>query len=80
MLTIRLKRMGAKKVPFYRVVVQDSRRAPSSRPIEEVGTYDPLQKPALVKLDRTRIDSWIAKGAKASETLRSLLKKTPAQV
>ena len=80
MLTIRLKRMGAKKTPFYRIVVQDSRRAPSSRPIEEVGSYDPLKDPALVKLDRARIDAWIAKGAKASETVRTLLKKAPVTV
>ena len=74
-VTIRLRRMGKKKQPFYRIVVQDSRRAPNGPVIEEVGTYDPRTNPAAVNMKKERVKEWIAKGAQPSDTVRSLLKK-----
>ena len=75
MLKIRLKRMGSRQAPFYRVVVSDSRRTPQSGVVESLGTYDPATDPATVKLDVARVDAWIKKGAHPSETVRSLLSK-----
>ena len=62
---IRLRRMGAKKAPFYRLVVADSRYPRDGRFIEELGYYDPTKEPSLVKVDDEKVKSWIAKGAKA---------------
>ena len=73
MLKIRLRRMGSKKDPFYRVVVSDSRKRPSGRFVETLGTYDPGQDPAQVRLDVAKADEWIRKGAQPSATVRSLL-------
>lgn len=72
---IRLKRMGAKKAPFYRVVVADSRAPRDGRFIEMVGTYDPTKDPAAVKLDGELIKKWIANGAQPTDTVKALLKK-----
>lgn len=75
MLSIRLTRLGRRNRPFYRVVVADSRRARDGRFIEVLGHYDPVNKPAVVKLDTDKINEWVGKGAKLSDTVRSLLKQ-----
>ncbi len=72
---IRLKRMGSKKKPFYRVVVADSRSPRDGRFIETVGTYDPLQEPAKVELNEEDILAWLDKGAQPSDTVRNILSK-----
>lgn len=74
MLSIRLKRMGTKKRPFYRIVVSESRLRPTGRVIDELGHYDPIANPAKVDIDRARAEAWLAKGAQPSQTVRSLLK------
>ena len=73
---IRLKRIGAKKAPFYRVVVADSRYPRDGRFIEEIGTYNPLIDPPEVKIDAEAARKWIAVGAQPTETARALLKKS----
>ena len=75
MVKIRLRRMGAKKAPFYRVVVADSRYPRDGRFIEEIGTYDPRQNPAAVNIDVERAQAWIRTGAQPTDTGRDLLKK-----
>ena len=75
MVKIRLRRMGAKKAPFYRIVVADSRYPRDGRFIEEIGTYDPKAKPAELKVDVERAQAWIKTGAQPTETVKSLLKK-----
>ncbi len=75
MVKIRLRRMGAKKTPFYRIVVADSRYPRDGRFIEELGTYDPLKEPAEIKVDGERAMGWIKNGAQPTETVKSLLKK-----
>ena len=77
MLSIRLTRMGAKKKPFYRVVVAEKRSKRDGRFVENVGYYDPCRNPADVKLNRERIDYWIERGAQPTETVRSLIKRKP---
>ena len=72
---IRLKRMGAKKAPFYRVVVADARYPRDGRFIEEIGYYDPNTDPATVKIDEEKALKWLSQGAKPTETTRSLLKR-----
>lgn len=72
---IRLKRVGAKKAPFYRVVVADSRYPRDGRFIEEVGTYDPLKKPSEFIVDGDKVKQWISNGAQPTDTVKSLLKK-----
>ena len=72
---IRLRRMGAKKAPFYRLVVADSRYPRDGRFIEELGYYDPTKEPSLVKVDDEKVKSWIAKGAQPTDTVKALLKK-----
>ena len=74
MLSIRLARFGKKKLPFYRLVVIDKRRPRNGRFVEIVGTYNPLIKPALVKLDAERIKYWLGCGAQPSDTVRSFIK------
>ena len=71
---IRLRRMGAKKAPFYRVVVADSRYPMDGRFIEEIGYYDPTKNPADVKIDAEKAKKWIATGAQPTDTVKSLLK------
>ncbi|HXG68087.1 MAG TPA: 30S ribosomal protein S16 [Blastocatellia bacterium] len=77
MLSIRLTRMGAKKKPFYRVVVTEKRSKRDGRFVESVGYYDPCRNPAAIKLDRERLNYWIERGAQPSETVRSLIKRQP---
>ena len=75
MVTLRLKREGTKDKPYYRVVATDSRSRRDGRLIESVGTYDPMQKRDNSDLDLEKIDGWIANGAKASDTVASLIRK-----
>ena len=75
---IRLRRMGAKKAPFYRIVVADSRYPRDGRFIEEIGTYDPKANPAELKVDVERAQAWIKTGAQPTETVKALLKKAGA--
>jgi len=79
MVKIRLKRAGAKKKPFYRVVVADSRFPRDGRFIEEVGTYDPMKEPAAINIDVERVQDWISKGAQPTDTVRALIKKASVQ-
>ena len=72
---IRLRRMGAKKAPFYRIVVADSRYPRDGRFIEEIGYYNPLEEPAVVKIDVEKAQKWIANGAQPTDTVKDLLKK-----
>ena len=72
---IRLRRMGAKKAPFYRVVVADSRFPRDGRFIEEIGYYDPTREPSVVQIDAEKAKKWIATGAQPTDTVRVLLKK-----
>lgn len=72
---IRLRRMGAKKAPFYRIVVADSRYPRDGRFIEELGYYNPLEEPAVVKVDVEKAQKWIANGAQPTDTVKALLKK-----
>ena len=73
MLKIRLRRMGAKKDSFYRIVVSDSRSTPQGRFVDVLGTYDPTSEASGVKLDLAKAEEWISKGAHASATVRSLI-------
>ena len=75
MVKIRLRRMGAKKAPYYRVVVADSRYPRDGRFIEELGVYNPCVSPAEIKIDAARAKEWIATGAQPTDTVRALLKK-----
>ena len=75
MVKIRLRRMGAKKAPFYRIVVADSRFPRDGRFIEELGTYNPLKEPTEIKVDAERAQKWIKDGAQPTDTVRGLLKK-----
>ena len=78
MVKIRLRRMGAKKGPYYRIVVADSRSPRDGRFIEEIGTYDPLSESEKLKVDLERAKYWIANGAQPTDTVRGLLKKAEA--
>ena len=75
MVKIRLRRMGAKKAPYYRVVVADARSPRDGRCIEEIGTYNPLTNPATVAIDVEKAQTWIKNGAQPTDTVRCLLKK-----
>ncbi len=75
MVKIRLRRMGAKKAPFYRIVVADSRFPRDGRCIEEIGTYNPLSNPAAIQVDAEKAKQWIKNGAQPTDTVRALLKK-----
>jgi small subunit ribosomal protein S16 len=72
---IRLRRMGAKKAPFYRIVVADSRFPRDGRFIEEIGYYNPLEEPSVVKVDVEKAKTWIANGAQPTDTVKALFKK-----
>jgi small subunit ribosomal protein S16 len=72
---IRLRRMGAKKAPFYRIVVADSRYPRDGRFIEEIGYYDPTKEPSVVKVDAEKAKKWIANGAQPTDTVKDILKK-----
>ncbi|MCL2493862.1 MAG: 30S ribosomal protein S16 [Clostridiales bacterium] len=75
---IRLRRMGAKKKPFYRIVVADSRSPRDGRFIEEIGTYDPLKEPSEIKVDAEKAKYWVQNGAQPTETVKKLLEKAGA--
>ena len=76
MVKIRLRRMGKKKAPFYRIVVADSRYPRDGRFIEELGYFDPMKEPVDIKIDADKAKDWLAKGAQPTETVKSLLKKS----
>ena len=76
MVKIRLRRMGAKKAPFYRVVVADSRYPRNGRFIEEIGTFNPLTDPAEIKIDAEAAKKWLSNGAQPTDTVKALLKKS----
>ncbi len=73
---IRLRRMGAKRAPFYRVVVADSRYPRDGRFIEEIGTYNPMVEPSEVKIDEEKAKAWMKNGAQPTDTVRNLMKRT----
>ena len=73
---MRLRRVGAKKAPSYRVVIADSRSPRDGRFIEQIGYYNPMTNPAEIKIDAEKAQKWLANGAQPTETVRSLLKKT----
>ena len=74
MLTIRLRRMGNRNRPFYRVVVSDSRKTPTASAVEEVGWYNPISDPPEVRIDAERVEHWVGVGAKPSRTVQKLLR------
>ena len=74
MVKIRLRRMGAKKAPYYRIVVADARSPRDGRCIEEIGTYNPLTEPATLTVDAEKAQTWIKNGAQPTDTVRGLLK------
>ena len=78
MVKIRLKRIGAKKAPFYRIVVADSRSPRNGRFIEEIGYYDPMKEPAVINVDVEKAKTWIKNGAQPTETAKALLVKSGA--
>ena len=81
MLKIRLRRMGARNRPYYRIVVSDTRRTPRAEVLEELGSYDPVVNPPVLNFDRDRAKQWIDKGALVSPTVQSLLERPqPAPV
>ena len=75
MVKIRLRRMGAKKAPYYRIIVADSRSPRDGRCIDEIGTYDPLTEPATIAVDAEKAQQWIKNGAQPTDTVKALLKK-----
>jgi len=79
MVRLRLTRMGAKKKPFYRVVASDSRSPRDGRCIEQLGYYDPMKEPLLIKLDLDRVDYWLGVGARPSETVERLITRARQQ-
>ena len=78
MVKIRLRRMGAKKNPYYRIVVADSMSPRDGRCIEEIGTYDPVQEPTAITVNNDRAQYWIKNGAQPTDKVRALLKKSGA--
>ena len=74
MVKIRLRRMGAKKAPFYRIIVADSRSPRDGKCIEEIGYFDPMKEPAVVKIDAEKAAQWIKNGAQPTDTVKKLLK------
>lgn len=72
---IRLRRVGAKKSPFYRIIVADERSPRNGRCIEEIGYYDPTKEPKVFKIDEEKVKSWIANGAQPTDTVKTILKK-----
>ena len=78
MVKIRLRRMGAKKHPYYRIVVADSTSPRDGKCIEEIGSYDPLSNPVVIKVDSERAQYWIKNGAQPTDTVKALIKKASA--
>ena len=72
MVKIRLRRMGSRNHPFYRVVVSDTRSTPTAAALEEIGYYDPRKQPEIVQIDKERYDHWVERGAQVSPTVRTL--------
>jgi len=75
MVKIRLRRVGAKKAPFYHIVVADSRVSRDGKVIDQVGTYDPMTEPATIVLDKEKVERWIKNGAQATDTVKALINK-----
>ena len=75
MVKIRLQRQGAKKAPFYHIVVADSRSPRDGRIVEKIGTYDPMTDPATINLDKEKVEYWIKNGAKPTDTVKALIEK-----
>lgn len=75
MVKIRLQRVGAKKAPFYHIVVADSRVSRDGKIIEQIGTYDPMTTPSTIVLDKEKAEKWIKKGAKPTDTVKALIAK-----
>ena len=75
MVKIRLKRVGAKKAPFYHIVVADSRSPRDGKIIEQLGTYNPMVEPSEIKLDKEKVEKWIKNGAKPTESVKALIEK-----
>ena len=75
MVKIRLQRQGAKKAPFYHIVVADSRSPRDGRIIEKIGSYDPMTDPATIKLDKEKVEYWVKNGAKPTDTVKALIEK-----
>ena len=75
MVKIRLQRQGAKKAPFYHIVVADSRSPRDGKIVEKIGTYDPMTNPATIVLDNEKVATWIKNGAKPTDTVKALIKK-----
>ena len=73
MVKIRLQRAGAKKAPFYHIVVADSRSPRDGRIVEKIGTYDPMTNPATINLDKEKVEAWIKNGAKPTDTVKKLI-------
>ena len=75
MVKIRLQRQGAKKAPFYHIVVADSRSPRDGRIVEKIGTYDPMTEPGTINLDKAKVEQWIKNGAKPTPTVKALIEK-----
>ena len=75
MVKIRLQRVGAKKAPFYHIVVADSRTARDGKIIEQIGTYDPMTEPSTIVLDKEKVEKWMKNGAQPTDTVKALIKK-----
>ncbi len=75
MVKIRLQRVGAKKAPFYHIVVADSRSSRDGKIIEQIGTYDPMKNPAVIVLDNEKVATWIKNGAQPTDTVKALINK-----
>ena len=75
MVKIRMRRMGARNHPFFRVVVSDTRQTPTAAALEEIGYYDSRKQPAIVNINRERYDHWVSKGAQVSDSVRTLVAK-----
>lgn len=75
MVKIRLQRVGAKKAPFYHIVVADSRRSRDGKIIEQLGTFDPMTKPETIVLDKEKVATWIKNGAQPTDTVKALINK-----
>jgi small subunit ribosomal protein S16 len=75
MVKIRLQRQGAKKAPFYHIVVADSRSPRDGKIVEQIGTYDPMTNPATIVLDNEKVEKWIKNGAKPTDTVKALIEK-----
>ena len=75
MVKIRLKRVGAKKAPFYHIVIADSRTSRDGKIIEQIGTYDPMTNPATIVVDKENLDTWVKNGAKPTDSVKAIIEK-----